>query len=105
MLRRKIVLEKGPQFGKLLGKVVCLGLAAVTPQGVALQRGAAGCPADTQVDASGIQGMEHSKSLSDLQWAVVWQHDAARTDPDTRGLGADPRDQNLRRRAGQRFDR
>ena len=53
------MIEKSAQFGKLLGEVVDLGLVAVAPQRVALQRSAAGRPADTQIDATRIQRVEH----------------------------------------------
>src|SRR5262249_28560919 len=40
---------------------------------------------DAQVDASGVERLQHAEVLRDLEGAVVAQHHPAGTDPDARG--------------------
>ena len=57
-------------------------------------------PADAQVDAAGVQRLQHAELFGDHQRGVVGQHHAAGPDPHRRRRGGEVRDQHRRGRAG-----
>ena len=71
--------------------------------GAAQRRGGdpvgAGRAADPEVDAPGVQRLEHPELLGDDQRRVVGQHHPAGADPDPLGRGGERRGEHRRRRA------
>ncbi len=56
----------------------------------------AGRPADAEVDAAGVRGLQQCELFGDGKRRVVGQHDAARADPDLRGVCGQMGDQHWR---------
>ena len=75
---------------------VGLDATAAVPQRPGGHRVGAGCPAQAQVDAAGVGGLEEGELLGDDQRGMVGQHHAARADPDALGGGGHHRDQHGR---------
>jgi len=91
--------EEPEQVHELVGEVV-----RRQPLGRPAQRGGghrvgARRPADAQVDAAGVERLQHAELLGDHQRGVVGQHDAAGAHPDGRGRVGDMADQDGRCRA------
>jgi hypothetical protein len=61
--------------------------------------------ADAQVDAPGIERLEHAEALGGAERAVVGQQHAAGAHPQAFRLGAEPRQQDLGARVGERRNR
>ena len=58
-------------------------------------------PPDAQVNAVGIQGVQHTEGFGDLEGAVMGQHHAAGADADAAGMGGDLADEHFRGGAGE----
>src|SRR5271170_7679862 len=105
MLGGEVAVQKRQQLHQLLRKIVARQLLAA----IALKRGsiewsATGSTAHSEIDSPRVQGVKHAKGFGDLQWAVVRQHHAPRSDPDSGGLGGDPGHKNFGRGTGQSSD-
>ena len=61
----------------------------------------AGCPANAQVDASGVQRPQDTEVLRHLQRTVVGEHHATAAHPDGAGAGGDLPDEHLGAGAGE----
>ena len=61
-------------------------------------------PADAEIDASGIERLQHAEALGDAKGAVVGKQHAARADAQAPRLGAEARHQHLGARIGKRGD-
>ena len=59
--------------------------------------------ADAEIDAAGIERIEHAELLGDFERAVMRQHHAAAADPHPLGDAAEPRDEDFRRGPGEAF--
>jgi hypothetical protein len=68
--------------------------------GAVAHAGEARTPAE--VDAAGVQRLEHPELLGHLQRAVVLEHHPTRAHPQALGAGGDRPDEHFRTRAGQR---
>ena len=86
------------ELGELVGKALELARAAGAQEErrrvIAARR-----PADAEIDAAGVERLEHAEGLGHLERAVIGEHDAARADADRAGLGTEPRQQHLGCRA------
>jgi hypothetical protein len=57
--------------------------------------------ADPEINAPGIERLQHAELLGDLERAVMAQHDPARADPQMPGLGRHQRHHDLGRAPGE----
>ena len=90
--------EVALQFQHVLGEPVGGGgVAAQCPHGLLV---AAGRPPQSQVDASGVEGLQGAVLLGDGQRRVVGQHDTAGPQADAAGVRGDVGDEHTRRRRG-----
>jgi len=77
----KGALEEREQFGE--------GLEEVRPrraERVSRHSVGSGGPAEAEVDASGVQGLQRAELLGDRQRGVVGQQQCPRSDPDRGGV-------------------
>ena len=86
------------ELGELVGKALELARAA-GPQEERRRVIAARRPADAEIDAAGVERLEHAEGLGHLERAVIGEHDAARADADRARLGTEARQQHLGCRA------
>ena len=56
---------------------------------------------DPEIDAAGIERLQHAEGFGVFERAVMAQHHAAGTDPQMPGLGGNPGNQDLGRGAGE----
>ena len=95
------IIEEADELTELAGKVVVLAQVMVGAQRHGRELVATRRPADTEIDPTWKQGVEHPEVLDDLEWAAVREHHPAAADPDVRGPGGDLTDQDLGTRPGE----
>ena len=95
------IIEEADELTELAGKVVVLAQVMVGAQRHGRELVATRRPADTEIDPTWEQGVEHPEVLDDLVWAAVREHHPAAADPDVRGPGGDLTDQDLGTRPGE----
>ena len=95
--------EVGAEFREKLREIVA-GLAEVAAEGAHGVEVTAGCAAQTEVDAAGVESFEGAELLGDDQRSVVGEHDAAASDADGAGGGGDVSDEDGGRGAGEAFN-
>ena len=113
--RRRRRLEIAESLGERLAavherdQVLDLGRVVFDAERIAVgERGgrqavAARRAANAQVDATRVEDLEQAEVLCDLERRIVGQHDAAGADAHVVRFGGQARDQDLRRRTGQRI--
>ena len=104
MIARKAAIEKREQLRHLIRKIIGDLMAfAIAHQRESFEPGSSRRAPDAEVDAVGIQRVQHPELLRHLHRAVVRQHHAAGADPNVRGLRGDAGDENLRRGTRERY--
>ena len=101
VLGRDGVLEIADQIGDLVREMLDAERPRPVLQGDRGQLVAARRAADAEVDAAGIERLQHAELLGHLERAVMAQHDPARADADMPGLGRHQRHHDLGRAAGE----
>ena len=102
MIRAETAVQKRAQLDQLARKVVgeilrCATAIAAESEGI--ERAAAGCASDAEIDSVRIECVKHAKCFRDFHRTVVGEHHAARADSDVRSLGGDSRDHDFGRGA------
>ena len=93
--------EEHEEVAQLLRELVDREACRAAAQRRGRHRIGAGCPPDSEIDAPGMQRLEHPELLGDDERRVVREHHAARTDADRLGRRREMGDQNRRRRSSR----
>jgi hypothetical protein len=104
MIVGQAAVEMLAQLPDLLGEVARVGHHAAADR-VRSALVAAGRAADAEIDAAGVERLQHAESLGDAERAVVREQHAAGADAHAFRLRAKPRQQNLGTGIGERGDR
>ena len=100
---RKVIGEEPEELVDLLGElVVRVMVSAERCRGVEV---GSWCPAQTQIDPSGREGVEHAELLRDDQRRMVRQHHPAGSEADAGSLRGQTRQHQLRRGRRSRWHR
>ena len=93
---RVVAIEEQEQVAQLLGKVIRGKGRHVPSERGRGNRVRPGCTSESEVDATGMEGLEHAELLGHDERGVIGQHHPAGTDPDRRRRRREMRDEHGR---------